>query len=329
MPDKNTILITGGAGYIGSHVCQELGSHGYKLVVLDNLSNGTRELILPDVTFIKGDIADQELLRQIFAQFQISSVMHFAGSIVVSESVVDPIKYYKNNAAASSILIEECVRAGVERFVFSSSAAVYGNVGSRLVSESVEKKPINPYGKTKLITEWLLEDVAAVTKMRVGVLRYFNVAGADLNQRLGQVGKNGTHLIRRVCECLLDDSELTIFGDDYNTPDGTCLRDYIHVCDLATAHRRVLEALTSEADYFCANVGYGKGYSVLEIVNAAEKLTGKKIKVVVGPRRQGDSDTLVSDPSFIKKKTDWLPRFEDISVIIESALNWEKARRDA
>lgn len=329
----DTVLITGGAGYIGSHTVRQLLAAGYRVVVLDDLSTGHRRAVSPEATLVIGDAGDQALVGAVIDQHAVSAVVHFAGSIVVPESVADPLKYYGNNTSKSRNLIEVCLDKGVGKFVFSSSAAVYGIPDRQPVPESMPAQPINPYGRSKLITEWMLGDVAAsgraARSFRHVILRYFNVAGASLDASLGQATEAATHLIKVACEAACGAREkLTVFGTDYPTPDGTCVRDYIHVEDLARAHLDALRYLDKGGASDTFNCGYGCGFSVREVLRAVEKAAGVKLRVEDGPRRPGDPAELVAESSKIKKVLGWKPKHEDLDVVCATAYAWEaKSRR--
>ncbi len=319
------ILVTGGAGYIGSHMTYALLDRGENVVVLDNLSTGVRSLVSRDAEFIEGDISNQPLVRDVMKTRGIEAVIHFAGSIVVPESVSDPLKYYSNNTVASRALIEACVLEKVRHFVFSSTAAVYGMPDVSMVSETTSKDPINPYGRSKLMTEWMLQDTAKAHDFQYVALRYFNVAGADPQGRTGQSTPRATHLIKRAAQVALGRvSHLDIFGTDYPTPDGTGVRDYIHVSDLIGAHLLALDALRNnlKADVF--NCGYGRGMSVREIIAAMERAAGTKLTAREAPRRAGDPPMLVADSTKLKKTLNWTPNHADIDTIVRSALEWER-----
>ncbi len=321
----SAILVTGGAGYIGSHMTHALLDRGERVVVIDNLSTGVRGLVSSDAEFIEGDIADQEMVRSIMRSRDISAVVHFAGSVVVPESVSDPLKYYYNNTVASRSLIEACVLEEVRNFVFSSTAAVYGMPDISLVSEATPKEPINPYGRSKLMTEWMLQDTAKAHDFRYVALRYFNVAGADPKGRTGQSTPRATHLIKRAAQVATGRaSHLDIFGTDYATPDGTGVRDYIHVADLIEAHLLALDALQQDVQPDVFNCGYGRGLSVREIVAAMERVAGSKIAVREAPRRAGDTPMLVADSTKLKHTLNWVPRYNDVDAIVRSALEWER-----
>ena len=321
---KTRILVTGGAGYIGSHVVKQLGDAGHAVTVLDNLSTGRREAVLSG-ELVVGDIGDAALLDTVLGQGQFDAVMHFAGSIVVPESLTDPIKYYANNTANTLELLGACVRHGVERFIFSSTAAVYGMADQALVSEDDALAPINPYGASKLMSERMIADVAAAHRLKYVILRYFNVAGAEASGRLGQSGGVATHLIRVACQTALGlRPEMTIFGDDYPTPDGTCIRDYIHVEDLAEAHLEALAYLRRDSDSAVLNFGYGRGYSVREVIAAVKQVSGVDFAVRIGARRAGDPARLVAANARIKAAFGWQPRGTSLDAITRSALAWER-----
>jgi UDP-glucose 4-epimerase len=321
------VLVTGGAGYIGSHVALALIDAGHRAVVLDDLSTGVRDLVPAEAGFVEGDAGDGALLAQVLEDQGITAVMHFAGSIIVPESVEDPLKYYRNNTCASRNLIEACVKARVDRFVFSSTAAVYGLPVVLPAREDAPTAPINPYGASKLVTEMILADVARAHRLRYVALRYFNVAGADPEGRSGQSSPEATHLIKIACEVATGArGHINIFGDDYDTPDGTCVRDYIHVSDLATAHLHALDHLASDGESLTLNCGYGHGYSVREVLEAVERAAGARLEKRLAPRRAGDPPALVADATRIRERFDWRPEYEDLDVITASALAWERRR---
>jgi UDP-glucose 4-epimerase len=319
-----SVLVTGGAGYIGSHMAHTLIDRGESVVVLDNLSTGVRAQVPEKAVFVQGDIADSGLVRRLIEQHGIEAVIHFAGSIIVPESVANPLLYYANNTAASRSLIADCVALGVRNFIFSSTAAVYGMPSRSPVAETDATDPINPYGRSKLMTEWMLQDVAAVHELRFVILRYFNVAGADPGGRTGQSTPNATHLIKRAAQAALGDIPyLEIFGTDYPTPDGTGVRDYIHVSDLVDAHMRGLESLRKGGQSAIYNCGYGRGLSVQEIISAMERASGKTLSVRKGPRRAGDPAMIVGDSTKLQRALGWRPTHDEIGVIVNSALAWE------
>lgn len=326
MSTSLSVLVTGGAGYIGSHAVLALRDRGTRVAVIDNLTTGFRFAIPDGVPFYEGDIADGALLARIFAEQQIDAVMHFAGSIIVPESVEDPLKYYLNNTAKSRALIEAVVTAGVPHMIFSSTAATYGIPAVSPVSEDIPKQPINPYGWSKLMTEQMLADTAAAHAFNYCALRYFNVAGADPHGRSGQSTAGATHLIKVAVEAALGLREsVAVFGTDYATPDGTGVRDYIHVSDLAAAHVLALDALADQPQRsMTMNCGYGRGFSVLEVLDAVDRVTNMTLNRVLGPRRAGDPDSLVSDPSRIKATLPWVPQHADLDEIVRHALAWER-----
>jgi UDP-glucose 4-epimerase len=326
-----TVLVTGGAGYIGSHTVRQLLAAGYRVVVVDDLSTGHRWAVAPQAALVVGNAGDQSLVGALIKEHSVGAVVHFAGSIVVPESVADPLKYYGNNTAASRDLIDVCVAKGVERFVFSSTAAVYGIPEKLPVPETAPTRPINPYGRSKLITEWMLEDVAASPTgggFRHVILRYFNVAGASLDGTLGQATQNATHLIKVACEtaCGLRD-KVTVYGTDYPTADGTCVRDYIHVEDLARAHVDALRYLEKGGASETFNCGYGRGFSVREVLRMVEKVSGMKLRVEDGARRAGDAAELVAEAGKVGKVLGWGPRHDELEVICSSAYRWEAKLR--
>ena len=318
------ILVTGGAGYIGSHVVKQLGDAGHDVTVLDDLSTGRREAVLRG-ELVVGDIGDSALLDRVLGQEQFDAVMHFAGSIVVPESVTDPLKYYANNTANTLQLLGACIRHGVRRFIFSSTAAVYGMADKAQVAEDDPLAPINPYGASKMMSERMIADAAAAHPLKFVILRYFNVAGADAGGRLGQSGGVATHLIRVACQTALGlRPEMTIFGDDYPTPDGTCIRDYVHVEDLAEAHLQALGYLKRGSDSAILNFGYGRGHSVREVIEAVKQVSGVDFAVRVGAQRPGDPARLVAANERIKAAFGWQPRGTALDEIASSALEWEE-----
>jgi UDP-glucose 4-epimerase len=320
-----TILVTGGAGYIGSHMVHALLDAGERVVVLDNLSTGFDWAIPPGVPAIVGDAGDARLVDALIAEHGISSIMHFAASVVVPESVADPLKYYRNNTCASRTLLEHSLRAGVAHVVFSSTAAVYGIPADGEASEDSPTVPINAYGTSKLMTEWMLRDVAAVNPLRYVALRYFNVAGSDPQGRIGQATPRATLLTKVACEVAVGRRPyLSIFGTDYPTPDGTGVRDYIHVEDLAAAHLKALEYLRGGGESTTLNCGYGRGYSVRELVTTVEKLAGHPIEKREAPRRPGDPPTLVARATRVRDVLGWTPQHDDLEKIVASSLAWER-----
>ncbi len=323
---KVPVLVTGGAGYIGSHAVLALKDAGWPVAVIDNLSTGFEFAIPEGVPFYKGDIADADLLARIFADQGTRAIMHFAGSIIVPESVEQPLAYYENNTVKSRALIEAAVKGGVKHFIFSSTAATYGIPESSPITEESPKSPINPYGWSKLMTEQMLADASAAHGFNFCALRYFNVAGADPQARSGQSTAGATHLIKVACEAATGKRDgVSVFGTDYDTPDGTGVRDYIHVSDLASAHVLALEALIDQPQRsLTMNCGYGKGFSVLEVLDAVDRVTNAKIARRMEPRRAGDPAELVSDPSRIRATVPWQPRHDDLGEIIAHALQWER-----
>ncbi len=326
MTEKVPVLVTGGAGYIGSHAVLALKDAGWPVAVIDNLSTGFRFAIPEGVPLYEGDIEDAGLLARIFAEQGIRAVMHFAGSIIVPESVENPLKYYHNNTAKSRALIAAAVDAGVPHFIFSSTAATYGVPEVSPVGEDSPKLPINPYGMSKLMTEIMLADTAKAHAINYCALRYFNVAGADPQARTGQSTAGATHLIKVAVEAALGKrSHVDVFGTDYDTPDGTGVRDYIHVSDLAAAHVLALEALMAQPDRsLTMNCGYGRGFSVLEVLDAVDRVTNARIDRRMGPRRAGDPDSLISDNARIKATLPWQPRYADLDTIVGHAMAWER-----
>jgi UDP-glucose 4-epimerase len=326
MTTKLPVLVTGGAGYIGSHAVLALSDAGWPVAVIDNLTTGFRWAVPEHVPFYQGDIEDAGLLAQIFAEQQIGAVMHFAGSIIVPESVDNPLKYYHNNTAKSRALVAAAVTAGVPHFIFSSTAATYGIPEVSPVTEDSPRLPINPYGMSKLMTEIMLGDVSRAHPLNYCALRYFNVAGADPRARTGQSTAGATHLIKVAVEAALGKrGHVEVFGTDYDTPDGTGVRDYIHVSDLAAAHVLALEALIAEPKRsLTMNCGYGRGFSVLEVLGAVDRVTNQTIARVLSPRRAGDPDALISDNSRIKATLPWVPQYADLDTIVAHALQWER-----
>jgi UDP-glucose 4-epimerase len=323
---KLPVLVTGGAGYIGSHALLALRDAGWPVVVIDNLSTGTRRLVPDDVRFFEGNVADRDLVKRIVGEEGIGAIMHFAGSIVVPESVEKPLKYYANNTLASHALVSAAVHSGVKHILFSSTAAVYGAPERVPVEEDDPKLPINPYGASKLMTERMLEDASAAHPFNYGALRYFNVAGADPERRTGQVGKGSTHLIKVAVEAAVGKRDrVAVYGSDYPTPDGTCIRDYIHVSDLAAAHVAALEWLIAHPHAnLVMNCGYGRGLSVLEVLDAVDRATGRPLTRVMEGRRAGDPPALVAGNRRLLETLDWRPAHADIDGIVADALAWER-----
>jgi len=317
------ILVTGGAGYIGSHVALMLAEAGERVVVLDNLSTGFRKAVLKG-EFVQGDVGDQGLVRDVLAKHDIDTVMHFAAHTIVPESVSDPLKYYRNNTCATRNLLECCHEAGVRHVVFSSTAAVYGIPADGLAREDTPTAPINPYGTSKLMSEWMLRDLSCASDLRHVALRYFNVAGSDPAGRIGQSTDKATLLIKVACEVALGKRpELIIFGTDYPTHDGTGVRDYIHVTDLAAAHVRALAYLREGGASATFNVGYGRGFSVREVIDAVQRAHGAPLAVREAPRRAGDPPSLIAVSDAIRNALDWTPRLDDLDEIVRTSLAWE------
>jgi UDP-glucose 4-epimerase len=323
---KPSVLVTGGAGYIGSHAVLALKDAGWRVAVIDDLSTGTRSVVPDGVPFFQGSIAERVLVDSIIDELEIGAIMHFAGSIVVPESVEQPLKYYANNTLASHALLSAAVDAGVKYILFSSTAAVYGAPDRVPVVEDDPKLPINPYGASKLMTERMLEDASAAHPFNYGALRYFNVAGADPQGRAGQVGKGSTHLIKIAVEAAVGKRDhVAVYGSDYPTPDGTCIRDYIHVSDLAAAHVAALDWLTAHpGENLVVNCGYGRGLSVLEVLNAVDKANGSPVERVMEGRRAGDPPALVAGNQRLLETLDWRPAYADIDRIVGDALAWER-----
>ena len=320
-----TILVTGGAGYIGSHMVHDLVDAGESVVALDNLSTGFRFLIPASVPFTAGSTGDRSLVSNIIAQHHVTSIIHFAASIVVPESVTDPLGYYSNNTMNTCALLDVAVKAGIRHFIFSSTAAVYGDAGTTPVREDAPTVPVSPYGNSKLISEIMLHDVGKAYGLRFVVLRYFNVAGADPKLRTGQATPAATHLIKVACETAIGKRpKMDVFGTDYPTPDGTCIRDYIHVSDLTQAHSAALAYLRSGGGSATFNCGYGQGASVLEVVAAVRRASGRDFRVEISGRRPGDAPALVANVDRIQATLPWRPRYQNLDTIVSHALAWEK-----
>ena len=327
-----TILVTGGAGYIGSHMVLALAERAEQVVVLDNLSTGFWWAVAPEAKLVEGDIGDEALLDRLMREYKFDAVVHFAGSIVVPDSVRDPLGYYLNNTVKSRMLMACAVKAGIPRFIFSSTAAVYGNPATQPVFEDAAPAPISPYGSSKLMTEWMLKDAHVAHGLQYIALRYFNVAGGDPKGRIGQSTPRATHLIKVACQTALGQRDsLEVYGTDYDTPDGTCLRDYIHVSDLISAHVDALTHLRNGGESGIFNCGYGKGYSVLEVLKAVERVNGASLPVKYGPRREGDPAAIVAGAKRVRDVLGWQPKYENLDFIVETALAWEKklAQRNA
>jgi UDP-glucose 4-epimerase len=324
MPDKSTVLVTGGAGYIGSHTVLQLVARGERVVVLDDLSTGFRQAVR-DVPLVVGNVGDRRLVDSLLAEHRVDTIVHFAAHTIVPESVSNPLKYYGNNTCSTRSLLEAASQAGVKNFVFSSTAAVYGIPAAGLASEESPTAPINPYGTSKLMSEWMLRDLCSATQMRHVALRYFNVAGSDPQGRIGQSTRAATLLVKAAVEAAVGKRPyLSIFGTDYPTPDGTGVRDYIHVEDLATAHLNSLDYLRAGGKSLVANVGYGHGYSVREVLSSVEKIAGIKLDVREEPRRAGDPPSLVARCEKVRELLKWQPKLDDIDTIVRTSLEWEK-----
>lgn len=320
-----SVLVTGGAGYIGSHAVIDLLRAGEDVVVADDLSTGFDWAIQDAAALHIGDIGDAAFIDGILASHDVEAAIHFAGSIVVPESVENPLKYYSNNTAKSRTLIERCVAGGVRHFIFSSTAAVYGMPEASPVGEDAALRPMSPYGRSKLMTEWMLRDVVEAHDMSFAALRYFNVAGGDPEGRVGQSTANATHLIKVACQTALGQRPyIEVFGDDYPTPDGTCIRDYIHVSDLVAAHTAALGYLRGGGESIVANCGYGHGFSVREVLGAVERVAGHGFEVREAPRRAGDPASVVANPARIKHALGWTPAYDDLDTIVSHAFAWEK-----
>jgi UDP-glucose 4-epimerase len=321
---NGSILVTGGAGYIGSHVVLQLRARAERVVVLDDLSRGFRQAVL-DTPLIVGKVGDRDTVARLLKEHEVDTVMHFAAFTIVPESVSEPLKYYGNNTCSTRTLLECCVEAKVRHFVFSSTAAVYGIPAEGVAAESTPTAPINPYGTSKLMSEWMLASVAAATPLRYAALRYFNVAGSDSGGRVGQATPNATLLIKVACEVAVGKrTHLSVFGTDYPTGDGTGVRDYIHVEDLATAHLDALTYLRGGGASTTLNVGYGHGYSVREVIDSVQRVTGKRLTVKEEPRRPGDPPALVARAERIRTELGWKPRLNDLDTIVRTAYAWEQ-----
>jgi UDP-glucose 4-epimerase len=321
---QGSILVTGGAGYIGSHVVLQLRARGERVVVLDDLSRGFRQAVI-DAPLVVGKVGDREAVLGLLRAHAVDTVMHFAAYTIVPESVSEPLKYYGNNTCSTRTLLECCGVAGVRHFVFSSTAAVYGTPAGGVAAEDSPTTPINPYGTSKLMSEWMLRDVASASELKYAALRYFNVAGSDPQCRVGQASPNATLLVKVACEAAVGKRPgVSIFGSDYATPDGTGVRDYIHVEDLATAHVDALQYLRGGGASTTLNVGYGHGYSVRQVLASVERVSGKRLNVHEQPRRAGDPPALVARAERIRAELGWRPRHDDLDAIVRTSLAWEK-----
>ncbi len=319
-----TVLVTGGAGYIGSHMVLALVDAGQDVVVLDDLSTGYDWLLPPEVRLVVGDVADPDRVAETIRTYGCDALAHFAARIVVPDSVADPLGYYLANTVKTRALIETAVKSGIRHVIFSSTAAVYGEPATVPVPETLETKPINPYGRSKLMSEWMIEDAARAHGFSYVILRYFNVAGADPRGRSGQSTPNATHLIKVATQAALGQrSHMEVFGTDYPTPDGSCLRDYIQVSDLAEAHRVALDHLRNGGASLTLNCGYGRGYSVLEVVDVVRRISGRDFNVRLSPRRAGDPARIVAGSERIRAELGWVPRHDDLEGIVRQALAWE------
>jgi UDP-glucose 4-epimerase len=320
------VLVTGGAGYIGSHVVRQLGESGKQVLILDTLSTGFKEAVIHG-KLIVGDTGDRALVSRLLSEYNIKTVMHFAAHTIVPESIAHPLKYYANNTCSTRNLLECCAQANIKHFIFSSTAAVYGIPSTPLASEDTPTAPINPYGTSKLMSEWMLRDLSAAGDLRYVSLRYFNVAGSDPRGRIGQSARNATLLIKVACEAAVGKrASVTIFGTDYPTPDGTGIRDYIHVDDLADAHIKALDYLEQGGASSILNCGYGHGYSVREVLSVVERVSGQALNILEHDRRPGDPPILIAAADRIQKVLGWIPRYDDLGLIVKTSLDWEKSR---
>ena len=325
MTDRVNVLVTGGAGYIGSHMVLALLDAGHSPLILDDFSTGHEQLVPVGVPVIRGNVGDREVTDRLFADHKIDAVAHFAASIVVPESVADPLKYYLNNTVSTARLIKACVNAGVRRFIFSSTAAVYGNQDESLIGEEAGCWPENPYGTSKLMSEQILGDASKAHDLSYVALRYFNVAGADPAGRAGQLSKPATHLIKVALEVATGQRDvMQVFGTDYPTDDGSCIRDYIHVTDLIAAHMAALEHLLGGGGSLTLNCGYGKGSSVHQVLESVARLSGTNLNVEMAARRAGDAAALVADSTRLRNRLGWQPQLDDLDGIVRSALAWER-----
>jgi UDP-glucose 4-epimerase len=324
MASTQSILVTGGAGYIGSHVVQQLRARGEQVVIIDNLVTGFRQAV-GDTPLVVGDVGDAALVERVLGERHVDCVMHFAAHTIVPESVREPLKYYRNNTCATRQLLDSCMRAGIRQFVFSSTAAVYGIPANGVASEDSALEPINPYGTSKLMSEWILRDLAASSDFRYVSLRYFNVAGSDTQCRIGQATRQATLLIKVACEVIVGKRpHLSVYGTDYSTPDGTGVRDYIHVEDLARAHLDALDYLRRGGAPVILNCGYGHGYSVREVVGSVQRVAGKSLVIREESRRPGDPPSLIAKADRVRSVLGWQPKLDDLDAIVRSSLRWEE-----
>ncbi|MCB1833248.1 MAG: UDP-glucose 4-epimerase GalE [Geminicoccaceae bacterium] len=325
-PRSGSVLVTGGAGYIGSHVVLALAGAGWPVVILDNLSTGRLGPAHARAAFVEGEVDDQALVRDTLERHDVVAVIHMAGSIIVPESVRDPLSYYDNNTSAARALLDVCVRHGLDAFIFSSTAAVYGDATSP-IAETAPTEPLNAYGASKLMVERIVRDTAYAHDLPFAILRYFNVAGADPKGRCGQIVENATHLLKVACEVAMGErSGISIFGTDYPTRDGTCIRDFIHVADLASAHAAAVDYLVGGGASTILNCGYGRGFSVREMLDAVERQCGRKLAIHEAPRRAGDAAEVIADVTRIGETLDWQPAHADLDEIVAHALAWEQKR---
>jgi UDP-glucose 4-epimerase len=321
---KDAVLVTGGAGYIGSHVVQQLRARGEQVLVLDNLVTGFRQAV-GDTQLIVGDVSDSALVDELLSEHNVGCVMHFAAHTIVPESVREPLKYYRNNTCATRQLLDSCMRAGIRQFVFSSTAAVYGIPAGGVASEDSALEPINPYGTSKLMSEWILRDLAKSSDFRYVSLRYFNVAGSDTQGHIGQATRQATLLIKVACEVVVGKRpHLSVYGTDYSTPDGTGVRDYIHVEDLARAHLDALDYLRRNGAPAILNCGYGHGFSVREVIESVQRVAGKRIVICEESRRPGDPPSLIAKADRVRSVLGWQPKLDDLDAIVRSSLRWEE-----
>lgn len=320
-----TVLITGGAGYVGSHVAYEMVDTGHETIVVDNLSTGYRSSVPKQARLIVGNVGDRDFVRRVIADYAIQSIIHTAGSTIIPESISNPLKYYNDNTLTSSALIEAAIAGGVRQFVFSSTAAVYGGANTTAVTEDADLNPTSPYGRSKLMAELILQDASVAHGLKYAILRYFNVAGADPLLRTGQSTISSTHLIKVAVQTALGQRpSLDVFGTNYSTPDGTCIRDYIHVSDLARAHVDVLRYLEHNDRSITLNCGYGRGYSVLEVIDAVKRVSGVNFPVCIAPARRGDLARVIAAPERARTQLGWVPRHNNLDTIVAHALAWDR-----